>query len=1178
MKYLLLILILTNSLYSQLNLNITNAYVDEEYYIIAEGNLTLFGSQVIPSLDDFFVIEYNFAEKIIDFEITQQNNFRLKWKPNYSVIIDAKDYVGTLICNYQNYISTRTLEFANINTPRLIFALTNGPKIETIDFGNVAIGSTRIRQVILTTTTNRIFGGNITSTRVDSITTKSPYFSVQWDGQLGGINNNPPPTSLLPGGNYLITFRFTPDEARPYSDVFTVHYDNGAKAELILFANKQQLTVEDLDKTYNVLSPNGGEKITPCLEYPINWEGSTLGFQTNLSFSPDSGRNWQQIGSVNSQTFQWEVPSDTTREGLIRIQQGFQNLSRQQTSLGNNRIDYLKFNNSDNLIKLYSDRRIELESGNNFSFSNQITNFEYSGAGFISSQNFIVGVTNLGSTPSTDLILIYNINNPLPEKTISINNSPVNQIITDEQNGYFWVLSKYRKTIYKYNYDGLVDSVNFEEPISSISLSKNTNFLCAASYFGNVNLIDKNTNIKIKELQIDATPYINSSFISPDGRFVALAGKFNEKTNENAYVYLVNLDKGAFQNIFELGASDPLELSFNPNSSMLVIVSKWSPQMFVWDIIENTPIRGFGGVTGEVLSGSFATNNNRITLSSTGPNELTTFRIMFPMSDISDSTFSILKPSVNYDSTFVKEEFIFVKDTVYYQNQICNDGEVDFHLATYWFEQNTNYEIIFDKFRDTLKPNECISFRIIFDPQDIGVLDDVLTISDNCFESIKIPISGIGLPRNVAYFQEQYEFGTLCINDSLTTTINLIQNLDDVNLNITNFEIIDSDGIFILNDFQSTILQENDVLSFNFTVSPLFAGRNTAKLRLYFNNQEKYYFEITLAIDGIGAELLASHDYLPFIIEQNTRKLTITNQFDEEIIFKDVQFIPNNGYSLVSNLPDKISPNETIELELLWDGVYQGEVRLLVNADPCPLANNFVLLPYSSVNFITIPDIIADNAAAEVEIPILIQESPNKNYAGTRELNASISLNPRLFFPLEVTSKFGVGEIISNSIVDNQRVIEVRARGDFALIDTALVIKGVSGIAETDQTPIVFDRNINYLGVTTDNYFSNGSLLIEGLHNDRRVIHTYNILNFVSVSPNPSKEDINVIIDATDNIKGSIVIRDLTGQEIITETHNFNKGENLLNFNLSKLSNGKYYIELHSEEKFLESIGVTLIK
>lgn len=1168
----------TNVAFSQLNINLVNAFVDENYYINVEGKVTLFGSEVRPNINDFFVTEHNFAEKILTYEIASNNTFKIKWKPNYSVIRDAKDYVGSLICNYQNFVASRSIEFAEINTPRLRFSQVDGIRIENIDFGTVTPGSTRIRQAILFTANNRMVSGNITSTRVDSITTKTPYFNVEWVGQLGGVGNPQPPTSLIPGGNYLITFRFTPDEDRPYSDVFTVHYDNGAKANLILFANKQQLTVEDLDKTFNVLSPNGGEKITPCLEYPITWEGSNLGFQTNVSFSPDSGRSWQSLGSSNSQTFNWKFSNDTTRLGLIRINQGFQSLSRETNSLGAiTRIEYLKFNNRDNLIQLYSDRRIEVD-GNIYSFSNQISNFQYFGAGFINNQNFIVGVRNLGITPNTDQIFVYENNNPIPLKSFTVNQFPVKQIITDESNNFFWVLSEYRKTIYKYNFDGIVDSVNFDEPISSISLSRNTNILSAVSYFGKITLIDKISNQKIREIQIDATPYINNSNISPDGRFIALAGKINDVTKENAYVYLVNLHKDAYQNIFELGGSDPLELSFNPNSSMLIIVSKWSPQMFVWDIIENTPIRGFGGVVGEVLSGSFATNSNRISLASADPNELTTFRIMFPMSDISDSTFSILKPSLEYDSIYVKEEFIFVEDSVYYRNFICNNGEVDFHLATYWFENRQNYEVRFDKFRDTLKPGECISFHIIFDPQDIGTLDDVLTISDNCFESIKIPISGIGLPRNVSYFQEEYNFGTICINDTISRTINLIQNLDEVNLDITHFEILDDNGLFELNDFSPTILNQNGVLSFNFTVSPLFAGLNSAKLRLYFNNQDKYYFEITLSLNGIGAELLASHDYLPFIIEQSARKLTITNQFDEVITLNNAQFLPNIGYSLISTLPDRINPNETIELEILWDGVYQGEVRLLIDADPCPLANLFIMLPYNSVNFFTIPNIIAETPASEVEIPILIQESPNQNYNGLRELNASISLNPRLFFPLEVYSKFGVGEIVSNSIIDNQRVIEVKATGDFALLDTALVIKGVSGIAETDFTPITFDRNINYLGVSTDNYFSNGSLRIDGLHNDRRVIHSANILTFVSVSPNPSKDNFNLNIKANEKVKGDIIIRDLTGQQVLSENYSFEKGENYLNFNLNELSNGNYYIELHSDGKFIESISVTLIK
>src|SRR5690606_16479164 len=114
---------------------------------------------------------------------------------------------------------------------------------------------------------------------------------------------------------------------------------------------------------------------------------------------------------------------------------------------------------------------------------------------------------------------------------------------------------------------------------------------------------------------------------------------------------------------------------------------------------------------------------------------------------------------------------------------ICNTGEVDFNFTNFWFRGKKDFDVKFDKYRDTISPGECISFKIYLEPQDIGQLDDILTISDNCNKTLDIPISGVGLPRNVNYFENEYNFGTICISDTITRSINLIENLDIYDLN-----------------------------------------------------------------------------------------------------------------------------------------------------------------------------------------------------------------------------------------------------------------------------------------------------------------------------------------------------------------------------------------------------------
>lgn len=1179
MKIIIFLFLSYTALFSQLSIKVNNLYLDNNNYLNAEVTLTNNGVGIVPNIEDILLIELNKSNKAVSVDRLSDKDIRINFKPVYSVVRDPKAYIGKLVINYNNMIVDTDLNLADLNNPRIIFTKPDGSRVETTDFGISSVGSKKIRQAYLRTNASRIVNGNIVSTRVDSISINNPAFQVTWDGQLGGMGNPQPPLSILPSVNYLLTFTFTPTTTDPYSAVFTVYYDNGAKAELLFTGNNLIIKEDEVEKFFKVKEPNGGQKLAPCLDIPITWEGNTNGFNTSVEYSNNNGKSWSNIGSSTSGSFLWDVPKDITDSAKIKISQEFRSFNPIVTQTGKDTVVELNYSYGDNLIKIFNTNRINLDISGDFYLGNSVGRTSYFGSGFLSEDNFVVGFRDLNKNINSDSILIYNTSQQFPIKRFVANAYPIQSLKSDQKNGKFYILQDYGRKIYEYDENGLLDSIEFNDFISSFSIAKDSSLLSAISYSGNLFVYNlKNKNIQ-KTIKIEGTPYIVNNTISPNGKIIALGGKINDVSKEAAYIYLVDVASGSIFKIFEVSASDPISLSFNPNSSILVIVSKWSPQILIWDLIGDKSISGFGGASGEVIAGSFASSNNTILISSKKPNELTKYTLVFPLYDESDSTFRIIDPIISANKIEVEQNLIFTKDSSYFENHICNNGEVDFVFDNYRFNSGKNYNVQFDKFKDTLSPNECGSFKIYFEPQDIGTLNDTLNVTNSCETYLQIPISGVGLPRNVEYFSNEYSLGTVCINDTIAGTINLFRNLDTTNLNITQIEIISTDAIFSILNFNSQILNLNDTLKLNYLGSPLFAGENKIKLRVYFNNQSKYYFEIDLKIDGIGSTLEASHSYLPFIKEEGNRILKIKNQFDKPITLLGNSFIPNNGYQIVSSLPNVILPGEEISIEISWDGIYSQPVRLIIDADPCPLGNNFVLLPYSSTNFIEIPDVIASTPASDISIPIITNDSPNYDYKGTRNFDLSISLNPRLFFPISVSSKFGTASIVSNSIENDLRKINIKLSGDFPKQDTLMLINGVSGIAETDFTTISFNQQETSFGQSTNIIYNDGSLKINGLHNDRRVIHTYlNKMSIININPNPSVSNFNIDIKSEINEKIDLIIRNTTGQVVYITKENIKVGDNQLNVGNLNISNGNYILEININGKIIDSRSLKIIK
>ncbi|MFM1878259.1 MAG: hypothetical protein RLZZ241_1125, partial [Bacteroidota bacterium] len=77
-----------------------------------------------------------------------------------------------------------------------------------------------------------------------------------------------------------------------------------------------------LSQSITVTSPNGGERISSCVNFPITWQSSGTSGYFNIYYSENNGQTWVSIAtSYNSvsNTFNWNVPNVNSVNALVRV-------------------------------------------------------------------------------------------------------------------------------------------------------------------------------------------------------------------------------------------------------------------------------------------------------------------------------------------------------------------------------------------------------------------------------------------------------------------------------------------------------------------------------------------------------------------------------------------------------------------------------------------------------------------------------------------------------------------------------------------------------------------------------------------------------------------------------------------------------------------------------------------
>lgn len=160
-----------------------------------------------------------------------------------------------------------------------------------------------------TSATVKVHHNLITGTRVGS-----------GAGETGNLTDIEPDVKDIPNLDYhLWPYSAAIDMADPAADFSAEPAPNGGRADLGYYGG----TAGASSFAFRIVSPNGGDSLTPGQVHTIKWQGGKLLGAKKLDVSTNNGASWTPISAAadaaGAGTFAWTVPAVRSTDCLVRI-------------------------------------------------------------------------------------------------------------------------------------------------------------------------------------------------------------------------------------------------------------------------------------------------------------------------------------------------------------------------------------------------------------------------------------------------------------------------------------------------------------------------------------------------------------------------------------------------------------------------------------------------------------------------------------------------------------------------------------------------------------------------------------------------------------------------------------------------------------------------------------------
>lgn len=1056
------------------------------------------------------------------------------------------------------------------------------------DLGTVPSGTTKLlKWKVVATEAPRIPGTtNERRVRLESVTTRSNKFKVTWKGSLG---TPAPPVDILSPIEYRIDVEFTPTDDLPVSDVLTVTFEGGMHTDVMLFANPSSYPRRTI---LNVVSPNGGEKFSPCQKVRLEWRGMVPSFSAFVDVSLDNGKSWTLIDSTSDSSYVWTVPAGYSDSARIRVSQKFQ--SSAPTWLYGEQSPATKIAysaDSKYLLIAYGNGSIiewdiatatQVQKYNAPVGGLQVTAMGYLGR----TRNFVAIRSSQGRSAT---MMAFTNGTPAPTQTIPIpSDFTVRDVGTDQQATNLWVLPQGAGRLLRYDPTTLVEKPSVELPAPAQTATLNGNTIAAHLMDGTAitfSAIDA-TEIQRSQTGIPASfgPSTFRMGSSLTGRLMALGSQslsaLNSPREQRTFIY--DMQSNAIVKVLYREGTDPVSLRFSPNDAFLASGYMGQPQFVAYDLVnaKTLPPSGFADGHENIMT-DLAFGPDGSTLVSTSMDSIRNVlmrRVSTPEEDQSDNVFRIIPPQLDIKNITFKSLLIGTTSDTTLTASVCNNGPtpVVFESGTLKFAKWLTLKKLVDY--DTLLPGTCLTLEFNVAPLDTGLLVDTIQFV-SCGNKYNLALEIRSIDRDISVMTTLEDFGDVCVGTTLTKQFALIRNNDsiDVVVNAVFMETGLQAQFRVVNFSSNVVIPPNGVLELPIEFAPRKLGYDTANVIIRYADQSVVKRVVRVTGRGSGADVTLSHRAMPFMPEIPIRELIIKNNSNNPVTLDSADITLGEPFTILTAVPVVIPPNDSLRLRIQYNNGSVGQqAKLTLKISPCAAATEIALARYSGSTVVSLPTVTADPRSDTTSIPVNVSISENVAYRGERFFEGAFTVNPRLFFAHSVVTDAGIGEILSQTMVNGERVVKFRITGAFSgKMEIGKVI-GSAGLADVDFSPLTADTAQANFGVTVNTTFTNGTLRIILPDPNRRILDRLAPI-ITSVSPNPTWADANITVTWDKSAPATIRVIVPSGTDALSPLQvNLLKGNNEFIIPTSTLPDGLYYLVVNAGGYLVQSTIVVM--